>query len=71
MTTPLLQYVARFDGGGEIFGFGGGGYKESWSWCSLFVEYPSLFVATSGEKPAPAESGRSGERSCSCVHAHF
>ena len=52
MTTPLLQYVARFDGGGEIFGFGGGGYKESWSWCSLFVEYPSLFVATSGEKPA-------------------
>ena len=52
MTTPLLQYVARFDGGGEIFGFGGGGYKESWSWCSLFVEYPSLCVATSGEKPA-------------------
>ena len=52
MTTPLLQYVARFDGGGEIFGFGGVGYKESWSWCSLFVEYPSLFVATSGEKPA-------------------
>ena len=52
MTTPLLQYVARFDGGGEIFGFGGGGYKESWSWCPLFVEYPSLFVAPSGEKPA-------------------
>ena len=52
MTTPLLQYVARFDGGGEIFGFGGGGYKESWSWCSLFVEFQSLFVATSGEKPA-------------------
>ena len=24
MATPLLQYVARFDGGGEIFGFGGG-----------------------------------------------
>ena len=22
MTTPLLQYVARFDGGGDIFGFG-------------------------------------------------
>ena len=22
MTTPLLQYVARFDGGGEIVGFG-------------------------------------------------
>ena len=52
MTTPLLQYVARFDGGGEIFGFGGGGYKESWPWCSLFVGFPSLFVAPSGEKLA-------------------
>ena len=52
MTTPLLQYVARFDGGGEIFGFGGGGYKESWPWCSLFVGFPSLFVAPSREKPA-------------------
>ena len=52
MTTPLLQYVAQFDGGGEIFGFGGGGYKESWPWCSLFVGFPSLFVAPSGEKPA-------------------
>ena len=52
MATPLLQYVARFDEGGEIFGFGGGGYKESWPWCSLFVGFPSLFVAPSGEKPA-------------------
>ena len=52
MATPLLQYVARFDGRGEIFGFGGGGYKESWPWCSLFVGFPSLFVAPSGEKPA-------------------
>ena len=52
MATPLLQYVARFDGGGKIFGFGGGGYKESWPWCSLFVGFPSLFVAPSGEKPA-------------------
>ena len=52
MTTPLLQYVVRFDGGGEIFGFGGGGCKESWPWCSLFVGFPSLFVAPSGEKPA-------------------
>ena len=52
MATPLLQYVARFDGGGEIFGFGGGGYKESWPWCSLFVGFPSLLVAPSGEKPA-------------------
>ena len=30
----------------------GGGYKESWPWCSLFVGFPSLFVAPSGEKPA-------------------
>ena len=52
MTTPLLQYAARFGGGGEIFGFGGGGYKESWPWCSLFVGFPSLFVAPSGKKPA-------------------
>ena len=52
MTTPLLQYVARFDEGGEIFGFAGGCYKESWSWCSLFVGSPSLYVATSGKKPA-------------------
>ena len=49
MTTPLLQYVARFVGGGEIFLFGGGGYKESRPWCSLFVGFPSLFVAPSGE----------------------
>ena len=52
MTTPLLQYVARFDEGGEIFGFGRGGYEESWLWCSLFVGFPSLFVTPSGEKPA-------------------
>ena len=96
MTTPLLQYVARSDGGGEIVGFGGGSYKENWPWRSLFVGLLSLFVAPSGEKPAlpmcwrgtslstisrvfvpiflsglPAESRRSGEGSCSCVHAHF
>ena len=39
-------------GGGGIFGFEGGGYKESRPWCSLFVGFPSLFVALSGEKPA-------------------
>ena len=52
MTTPLLQYVARFDRGGEIVGFGGGGYKGSWPWCSLIVGFPSLFVAPSSEQLA-------------------
>ena len=50
MTTLLLQYVARFDGGGEIVGFGGGGYKESKPWCSLFVGFPCLLTAPSGEQ---------------------
>ena len=52
MSTPLLQYVARFDSGGEILGFGWGGYKESRPWCSLFVGFPFLFVAPSGEQLA-------------------
>ena len=38
--------------GGEIVGFGGGGYKESRSWCSLLVGFLSLSVASSGEEPA-------------------
>ena len=50
--TPLLQYVARFDIGGEILGFGWGGYKESRPWCSLFVGFPFLFAAPSGEQLA-------------------
>ena len=50
MTTPLLQDVERFEEGGEIVGFGGRGYKESWPWCSLLVRFPSLFVAPSGEQ---------------------
>ena len=58
MMTPLLQYVARFDGGGEIVGVGGGGYKESWPWCSLFVGFPPLFVAPSGEQPALLMCGK-------------
>ena len=41
MTIPLLQYVARFDGGGEIVGFGGGGDNKSRPRCSLFVSSPS------------------------------
>ena len=52
MMTPLLQYVARFDGRGGFVGLGGGDYKESWSWCSLFVGFPSLFGAPSDEQLA-------------------
>ena len=50
-TTPLLQYVVRFDGGGEVVGFGGGGYKKRRLWCSLFVGFPSVLIAPSGEQP--------------------
>ena len=49
-TTAAVRCTV--DGGGEIFGFGGGVYKESWLWCSLFVGFPSLFVVPSDEKPA-------------------
>ena len=52
MTTLLLQYFARFDGGGETIGFGWGDYKELRPWCSLLVGFPSLFVAPSGEQLA-------------------
>ena len=63
MTTRMLQYVPRFDGGGETVGFGGGGNKESCPWRSLFAGFPSLFfkgkirthllfVAPSGEQLA-------------------
>ena len=44
MTIPLLQYGARFDGGGEIVGCGGGCYKKSRPWCSLFVSFTSRGV---------------------------
>ena len=46
MTIPLLQYVARFDGGVEIVGFGGGDYKQGRPWCSLFVSFTSRGVVT-------------------------
>ena len=44
MTIPPLQYVARFDGGDAIVGVGGGGYKKSRPWCSLFVSFTSRGV---------------------------
>ena len=58
MTTPLLQYVTWFDRGGEIVGFGCGSYKESQPRCSLFVEFPSLLAAPSGEQLALPMCGR-------------
>ena len=63
MTTPLLQYFVRFDGGAEIVGFGRGGYKASWPWCSLFVGFPSLSVAPSSEKLAILMCWRGASRS--------
>ena len=48
-TLLLLQYAARFDGGGELVGFGWGGYEESRPWCSLLVGFSSVFVVPSGE----------------------
>ena len=44
MTTPLLEYVSRFDGGGEIVGSRWRDCKESRSWCSLFVGSPSFYL---------------------------
>ena len=46
MTILPLLYVARFDGRGEIVGFGGGGYTKSRPWCSLFVSFTSRAVLT-------------------------
>ena len=74
MTTPLLQYVARFDGGGEIFGFGGGGLQGELAMVLPVCRIPvSICCAKRRETSftVPAESGRSGERSRSCVNAHF
>ena len=68
MTTPLLQCVSRFDEKGEIVWFGGGGYKESWPWCSLFVEFPPLLVAPSGEQLAlPVSCRGTSPSTISCV----
>ena len=52
MATPLLQYGARFDGGGDILGLGWGGYNESRPCFPLFFEFLTLFVALSGEQVA-------------------
>ena len=74
MTTPLLQYDARFDGGGRDF----------WVWRGrlqgefvMMLPVCRLSVSICCDKrretsfTVPAESGRSGERSRRWVHAHF
>ena len=49
-TTAAVRCTIK--GGGEVVGFGGGGYKESGPWYSLFVGSLSPFVAPSGEQPS-------------------
>ena len=48
MTAPLLQYIARFDGGGEIVGFGEGGDEKHGAPCLSDSRLYYLFVAPSG-----------------------
>ena len=48
---PLLQYVARFDRGERFLGLEGEVTRRV-GHGALFVGFPSLFVAPSGEKPA-------------------
>ena len=74
MTTPLLQYVARFDGGGRDFWVWRGGLQGELAMVLPVCRIPiSICCAKRRETSftVPAESGRSGERSRSCVHAHF
>ena len=74
MTTPLLQYVTQFDGGGRDF----------WVWRrklqgELVMVLPVCRIPVSiccdkrreTSSTVPAERGRSRKRSRSCVHAHF
>ena len=75
MTTPLLQYVARFDGGGARFlGLEGEVTRRVRHGALPVCRIPvSIWCDKLRETSftVPAESGRSGERSRSCVHAHF
>ena len=74
MATPPLQYVARFDGGGRDFWVWRGGLQGELAMVLPVCGIPiSICCAKRRETSftVPAESGRSGERSRSCVHAHF
>ena len=50
MTTLLLQYVARFDGGARFLRLEGEVTRRVAR--GALVGFPSVFVAPSGEKPA-------------------
>ena len=74
MTTPLLQYVARFDGGGEIFRVWRGRLQGEFAMALSVCRIPVSIGCDKRRETSftvSAESGRSGERSRSCVHAHF
>ena len=49
--TPLLQYVARFDGGGEIVGFGWGRLQGEWAVVLPVCRIP-VSISPSGEQLA-------------------
>ena len=74
MTTPLLQYVARFDGGGRDFWVWRGRLQGELAMVLPVCRIPVSICCDKRRETrftVPTESGRSGERSRSCVHAHF
>ena len=74
MTTPLLQYVARFDGRGRDFWVWRGRLQGELVMVLPVCRIPVSMCCDKRRETSftvPAERGRSGERSRSCVHAHF
>ena len=73
-TTPLLQYVAQFDGGGRAFGVSTGNLQGEFVMMLPVCRIPVFICCDKRRQTSftvPAKSGRSEERSRSCVHAHF
>ena len=73
MATPLLQYVARFNGGGENLGCGWADYKESRPRCSLFVGFPSLLFCCAKRRATSFthHHGLQGDKSLSTIFSVF
>ena len=74
MMTPLLQYVARFDGGGREFWVWRGRLQGELVMVLPVCRIPVSICCDKRQETSftvPAESGRNRERSRSCVHAHF